>query len=45
MGEEESKVIPRFLACTTGWRNNIFEREDREFRDGYKEWFYFQITA
>ena len=28
--EEESKVIPRFPAWTTGWRSNIFKREDHD---------------
>lgn len=45
MGEEESKVISRFLACTTGWRSSIFEREDYEFRAKCKEWIYFEMRG
>lgn len=36
VGEEESKMSPRFLAWTTGWRSSIFETDDYEFRARYR---------
>lgn len=44
MGDEESNVIPRFLAWINGW-SSIFEREDDKFRAGCKDLIYFEVSS